>query len=133
MSSNNKPTWIGFGDFVLSRSTCSDIGERLRIDTGRDDAVPGFVYDNDCYIEQQADGSFYLILYSDEFESASLADLEPILYAWSLTEAHYPQGPDEERLFHRLGEWLNEACENPAPDAERLARFHAILAEEARA
>lgn len=71
-------------DFIASRQVCADLGARL--DADLDGVRAGFVYDGDCYIEQEADGSFYLLLYREEYRAATVAELEPILYAWCISE-----------------------------------------------
>jgi hypothetical protein len=78
-------------DFIASRETCADIGERIGADL--DGVHSGFVYAGDCYIEQEPDGSFYLMLHRDEYRSTNITELEAILYSWALSEL-----PDEMEL-----------------------------------
>lgn len=73
-------------DFIATREACADLGARMGAEYFNKTPRAGFVYDGDCYIEQEPDGSFYLILHRDEYTAATLAELEPILYAWAVTE-----------------------------------------------
>lgn len=98
-------------DFIATREVCTDIA--ARIDAGLDGAIVGFVYDGDCYIEQCADGSFCLTLYCEEYRSATLAELEPILYAWCVTEC-----PDSLDIPHDVHAFVC-ALQSAMPNHER--------------
>lgn len=74
-------------DFIASRSYCADLGERFDAEFFEDAPRAGYVYAGDFYIEQERDGTFYLILGRCEYRADALHELEPVLYAYAITEA----------------------------------------------
>jgi hypothetical protein len=77
-------------EFRASGTDCPDLSVPIGADfygDGPDPIVkPGRLYDGDCYIEKEADGRWYLILYRDEYLTTELRVLELRLYAWCIGE-----------------------------------------------
>jgi len=73
-------------DFIAAREACADLGARFGTEYFDKSPRAGFVYAGDCYIESEDDGTFYLLLYREEYRAKTLAELEPILYAWAISE-----------------------------------------------
>jgi hypothetical protein len=73
-------------DFIATRKACADLGTQFGAEYFDKSPRAGFIYAGDCYIEREDDGTFYLLLYREEYRAATLAELEPILYAWAIAE-----------------------------------------------
>lgn len=70
--------------FITTRTACADL-HALQPDF-IEAGVSGFVYDRDCCIQLGKDGRYYLTIYNEQYASEDLRDLEPILYAFCVTE-----------------------------------------------
>lgn len=76
-----------FEQFIATR-------QRMSVDAGADlvglereyfptATVALHVYDGTAYIEELADGTFYLLIGRDGYESQDIAELERILWDWA--------------------------------------------------
>lgn len=74
-------------DFIASRRYCADLGERFGAEFFEDAPRAGYIFAGDFYVEQERDGTFYLILGRCEYRADALHELEPVLYAYAITEA----------------------------------------------
>ena len=70
-----------FEQFLTTGHDTDDIGEELGDSSLA--GIPGRIYDNAFYIQRRSDGSFYLPLEKDEFESRDLSELEARLYHYA--------------------------------------------------
>lgn len=75
-----------FREFQATREECADLGARFDAEYFDKSPRAGWVYTGDCYIEREPDGSAYLILHREEYGAPTPEALEPILYAWAVTE-----------------------------------------------
>ena len=82
---------MNFQDFQATRTACADLGAATSPEwfldaDGNEATATGFLYDGDCYIQQLANGSYYLILGNEETVSQSLDELELVLHTRAADE-----------------------------------------------
>jgi hypothetical protein len=101
---------MNFKQFQQTRRPVADLGKEMNAEYFDKSPRAGFMYDGDCYIEKEDDGTFYLILHRDEWTSANLEELEAILYAWCLTECPDGMGMEVDDNMHvficKLQQWM---------------------------
>lgn len=88
-----------FAEFTASRVYAPDLRTAFN-DNVFEPNTAGYVYGGDCHVEQLPDGRYRLQWLNDEHVADTVEELEPVLYAYLLTECPDEMGvPEDVHMF----------------------------------